>query len=127
MLVQNPVPKNANHHTLSAINDFLASPRSSMASNTHLLHLPHQPGRLRKTLHGAYFAEICCGLTRSFPLRRFPALIRMVELGSRFQGHGTTFWLMSGDGIWSSVVVGFGLAYLRSWSVQGIAEPLVGS
>jgi len=69
-------------------------PRSSMASNAHLLRLLHQLGQRRVIIEnkaGAYFAKIC------FPLRGFPALIRMTALGARFQGHGTTSWLMSGD------------------------------
>jgi hypothetical protein len=82
----NPAPKIASHLTLSAINDFPArSPTLHGLKHSFLMS------------SRAYFTEICCGLARSRPLRGFPALIRMAELGPRFQGHGIASWLMSGD------------------------------
>jgi hypothetical protein len=118
--------RNASHPTLSPVHDFLAHSLilHAIMRSPPFSSINQANGKLLSTkATWPYFATIHCRGTRYCPCADFLALIRMAEVGTRFQDHGTTSWLMSGDlpapktEFGAPYWLASGWTYLQSWTV----------
>jgi hypothetical protein len=117
MLIQNPVP---DMPAIPPPNTLSHVPRSSMASGAHLPRrvssINQSNNKLSSTnVAWAYFAEFCCRLTRSCPISGFSISHPYGGSGNSVSRSWDHFlvderrFTSAKNGIWSSVVVGFGL------------------
>jgi hypothetical protein len=123
MLVQNPVPEMPAIPLSFPFMTFSHVPRSFMSSSAQS---PTSPPQRQAIVNKRSVGIFCWNLLRAntlLPSRGFSSSHLYGGSGNSVSRSWDHFlvderrFTGAKDGIWSSVVVGFGLAYLRSWTV----------